>query len=144
SSTNHVHTIHNCEWGFSKGIYSTFHRHFLTQICDKLTVPSPYTASIASSHIWGEKKPVVIPNGVDIDRFKPDNSESISKRVLYIGRIANRKHPEMVVDLAQQMSEYTFHARIKNIEKRPDLYERVKDEPNVKLLGQLSISEIAE
>jgi glycosyltransferase involved in cell wall biosynthesis len=52
-----------------------------------------------------------IPNGIDIQQVNPNMAETEKDRFLYIGRLIERKHPELIVELAKRCSDMEFVIR---------------------------------
>jgi glycosyltransferase involved in cell wall biosynthesis len=139
----HIHTIHNAEWGIHRGLHPYVHRRLMMSLCDGLTAVSPYVVSKIKQHTNFRRSPVVIPNGVDINQFRQDRAETIPKKVLYVGRAVNRKHPEIVYQLAERMCEFSFEVRIKHLEKKEELKSKMESLKNVRILNRLSSDELA-
>lgn len=142
TSTIHIHTIHNAKWGIDRGISPFVCRRTLVSLCDQLTTVSPYAASVAYQHTGARNEPIVIPNGVDIARFNSSQADTISKRILYIGRSAERKHPKLIAEIASILPEYHFRVRISGLKKMEALHRDLQSLNNVKILSHLSQGEL--
>lgn len=110
----------------------------LSNQADVVTAVSPYVKNWAIDEL-GLGNIYVIPNGVDLNHFHPDRKPTNDGTILYIGRFIDRKNPELVIELAKQLPEYTVKMRGGS---PTDINKPIPD--NVEILGYLSESELAD
>jgi len=141
STTSHIHTIHNAEWGLDRGVYPFFYRRIMTSSSDQLTTVSPFVSSIAQQQSFLIKNPTVIPNGVDTRKFHPNLTPTNENLVLFIGRLCKRKNPEFILKLAKKHTDLVFAIRGEGPLKGK-LINRAPN--NVVFLDQLTEIELAK
>ncbi|MDT3434234.1 glycosyltransferase family 4 protein [Haloarcula sp. 1CSR25-25] len=110
----------------------------LSKKADALTAVSPYVREWAESELDCNNVSVV-PNGVDLDHFTPDRAPTEQRSLLFIGRFIERKHPELPVQIAREIPEYTVKMRGGDAS---DIAGPVPE--NVEFLDYLSYDELAD
>ncbi|QLD90794.1 glycosyltransferase family 4 protein [Natronomonas salina] len=110
----------------------------LCKNADQVTAVSPYVKSWAEDTIDATVNKV-IPNGVDLGKFTPQASPTHEDQVLFVGRLCDQKHPEMMIAIAREFSDLSF-----NIAGTGPLQaELEKDAPeNVDFLGHVPWEEL--
>lgn len=101
----HIHTHHTT----TPGNYQQ--QRWLANHADVVTAVSPFVANW-SKNSFGTSEIKTIPNGVDTVLFHPDQAATGEKRALFVGRVAERKHPEIVTELAENLSDWEFRVRL--------------------------------
>lgn len=111
----------------------------LAEYADIVTAVSPFVADWATGE-FGLSNVKVIPNGVDLHRFRPDAGTTEKDRILFVGRLDARKHPEIIIKLAQEMDNIDFIIRGDGPMKE-GLEQSAP--ANVTFLERLSVEELA-
>ncbi|MFB6186295.1 MAG: glycosyltransferase family 4 protein, partial [Halobacteriaceae archaeon] len=129
----HIHTHHTV----TPSNYGK--QRWLAEHADAVTAVSQFVANWARDE-FDISNVEVIPNGVNLERFHPDVAQRESERILYVGRFADRKHPEIVIELAKRNSEFNFIIR-----GNGPLQENLKQKApsNVTFLDRLSEKELS-
>jgi glycosyltransferase involved in cell wall biosynthesis len=83
----------------------------------------------------------IIPNGVDIQQYSQNLDSTERNHILYVGRLVEQKHPELIIDIAERCDKWKFF-----ICGEGPLLERLKSAApsNVSFLGYLSSEELAK
>lgn len=83
----------------------------------------------------------ITPNGVDRDRFRPDIATTNEDYVLFVGRLVDQKHPELIIRLAKRRTDLKFA-----IGGDGPLREKLERQApaNVEFLGHLSKTALIE
>ncbi|WP_243344003.1 glycosyltransferase [Anaerococcus sp. AGMB09787] len=80
-------------------------------LCDKIIAPSEKTSDILKGYGIDPKKIVVIPTGIDMPEIYKQDSRDIlginqdQKVILYLGRIAEEKNIEEIIDFYQRIAD---------------------------------------
>lgn len=129
-----VHTLHSAP----SDTDTRDRQQTLSHQADIVTAVSPYVAAWAKSELDIENV-TVVPNGVDIDHFSPDRAVTEQQTLLFVGRSIPRKHPELPVELARKLPNYTV--RMRGV-RASDVDGPVPS--NVEFLDHLSNDELAD
>lgn len=112
SKSKTVLTLHHSEIErynlspFQKFKYNLFDQK-LAKDFDVVTTVSGHMQKYFEEYF--KRKIVLIPNGVDINNFKPIKGiERDEKTILYVGRLVKSKGVEKIFELAKQMPDYKF------------------------------------
>ena len=130
----HIHTHHTTTPKNYK------QQRWLANHAECVTAVSQFVADWAKDE-FGLSEVTVIPNGVDRDEFRPDMATTNEDYILFVGRLVNRKHPELIIELAKQRTDLNFAIR-GNGPLKEKLERRVP--ANVEFLGHLSETELIE
>lgn len=90
----HCHTIQDTFNSYKK---NSFCRYMLIRATNKYISNSKSTMDFSCKLGIEKDKIEILPNGVDIDRFKPDNQRDESL-LLFVGRISKRKGIHILLD----------------------------------------------
>ena len=115
-------------------------QRWLANHADCVTAVSQFVADWAKDE-FGLTKVTVIPNGVDRDKFRPDMATTNENHILFVGRLVDRKHPELIIELAKQRTDLKFVIRGNGFLK--EKLER-RAPANVEFLGHLSETALIE
>ena len=115
-------------------------QRWLANHAECVTAVSQFVADWAKNE-FGLSEVTVIPNGVDRDEFRPDMATTNEDYVLFVGRLVNRKHPELIIELAKRRTDLKFAIR-GNGPLKEKLERRVP--ANVGFLGHLSKTALIE
>lgn len=132
-----VATIHATEHGRNSGIYNDTQRYihnvewFLTYEAWKVIVNSNYmrneTANIFS---LPENKVRIIPNGVELDKFKGIDRDLAFRRrfaqdkekiIFFVGRLVNEKGVQVLIDAVPKILTYYYDVKVVIAGKGPEL-----------------------
>lgn len=119
----------------------------ILKLLDETTAVSD-AASIYIKTI-SKENPTIVPNGVDIDKFKPKTTKKgmkKSKNVLYVGRLEGRKGVKYLLLAFAQLQNVVKNVNLKIVGAGPDLKKlqtlvRTKKIKNVEFLGHVSEAE---
>jgi glycosyltransferase involved in cell wall biosynthesis len=100
----HIHTHHTA----TPKNYEQ--QRWLANHAECVTAVSQFVADWAKDE-FGLSEVTVIPNGVDRDEFRPDMATTNEDYVLFVGRLVNRKHPELIIELAKRRTDLKFIIR---------------------------------
>lgn len=75
-----------------------------------VTAVSPFVKEWVGSEL-GVPDVTVVPDGVDLDTFHPELATTDENVVLFVGRLVEQKHPEVVIELADRRDDLTFLVR---------------------------------
>ena len=100
----HIHTHHTTT------PKSYEQQRWLANHAECVTAVSQFVADWVRDE-FGPSEITVIPNGVDRDEFHPDMATTNEDHVLFVGRLVNRKHPELIIELAKRRTDLTFTIR---------------------------------
>lgn len=97
---------------------------------DKVIFVADHVKDYAEKKVGRLENAVVIPNAVDLDKFKLDEKEKNNK-IAYLGQIGRKKGVPMVLLLAESLPNYEFHLAGDLIDE--DIYHLIdtKRIPNV-------------
>jgi glycosyltransferase involved in cell wall biosynthesis len=115
-------------------------QRWLANHAECVTAVSQFVADWAKDE-FGLSEVTVIQNGVDRHQFHPDISTTNEDYVLFVGRLIERKHPEMIIELAERRTDLKFAIR-GNGPLKDTLEHRVPE--NVEFLGYLSETALIE
>jgi len=101
-----VHTLHTVK----SDIDFCERQQILSSQADLVTAVSPYVANWAKSSL-GINDVTVIPNGVDMNHFVPSRASTEHRSLLFVGRSIPRKNPDLPIQLAHDLPEYTIRIR---------------------------------
>ena len=93
---------------------------------DKVVFVSDYIKDYCENRIGKMKNAVVIPNGVDLKKFKiPDKGKKRNNKIAVAGYLANKKGSHVLLMLANEFPDFEFHV-IGSFQERDvyDLFER--------------------
>lgn len=110
----------------------------LSRNADAVTAVSPYVRAWAASELECSDVSVV-PNGVDLNHFHPERAQTEEQTLLYVGRFVERKHPEIPIQIAHELPEYTVKIRGGD---RSDIDGPIPE--NVVFLDYLTHNELAD
>lgn len=115
-------------------------QRWLSNNADVVTAVSPFIASWVTNSL-GTTDIEVIPNGVDLALYTSEAASTVEKQILFVGRLSERKHPEIVVKIAQEIPGYRFYIRGEG-----PLEEELKESApkNVNFLNRMSKQKLAE
>lgn len=120
--------------------YATDLRYFMRRslrTADTVIAVSETVADLAASDLDLRARPVVIPNGVDIERFRPASTarrQDRPVRVLFAGNLSRRKGGDMLLDIAMRL-----HADVRLVcASGLRGGERPFDHPRIEWLGTVS------
>jgi glycosyltransferase involved in cell wall biosynthesis len=130
----HIHTHHTTTPNYYE------QQRWLANHAECVTAVSQFVADWAKDE-FGLPEVAVIPNGVDRDEFRPDMATTDEGYVLFVGRLVNRKHPELIIELAKRRTDLKFAIR-GNGPLKEKLERRVP--ANVEFLGHLSKTALIE
>ncbi len=118
-------------WAYFKWLFAMF---------DLVTVPSAHSKKELESH---GIRCIVVPNGVDTDKFKPSedkktgelpkNKTDMIPRALFVGRIVKEKNIDFLVKVAQAMKKESNLALFVIAGKGPALEHYMKTTDNLGL-----------
>lgn len=143
----HVHTFHidvdptaGAEFEYKRKIASS---------ADRLLAVSKHTAQTAEEAF--DVDVGVVYNGIDVefyrpDRQHPDSVDAVSAGkpcFLFVGQFHERKRPEDVLSVAENVPDATFLLRGSGGNKVEVVHERANQLENVRLLDRLSKTELA-
>lgn len=77
---------------------------------DSVTAVSRYVSDWVADDL-GNSAATIIPNGIDLSRFTPKNADTDPTLVLFVGRLVDRKHPELVLQMAEENPNLRFLIR---------------------------------
>jgi glycosyltransferase involved in cell wall biosynthesis len=103
-SATHIHTHHTT----TPKNYEQ--QRWLANHAECVTAVSRFVADWAIDE-FGLSEVTVIPNGVDRDEFRPDMATTNEDYVIFVGRLVDRKHPELIVELAKRRTDLKFAIR---------------------------------
>ena len=115
-------------------------QRWLANHAECVTAVSQFVADWAKDE-FGLSEVTVIPNGVDRDEFRPDMATTNEDYVLFVGRLVNQKHPELIIELAKRRTDLKFAIR-GNGPLKEKLERRAP--ANVEFLGHLSKTALIE
>lgn len=132
--TAHIHTHH----ATTPKNYEQ--QRWLASHAECVTAVSQFVADWAKDE-FGLSEVTVIPNGVDRDKFRPDMATTNEDYVLFVGRLVDQKHPELIIELAKRRTDLKFA-----IGGNGPLKEKLERQspPNVEFLGHLSETALIE
>jgi glycosyltransferase involved in cell wall biosynthesis len=130
----HIHTHHTT----TPGGYEQ--QRWLATNAETVTAVSPFVANWAQDE-FGLSDVTVIPNGVDRHQFRPDLATTDHDHVLFVGRLVDTKHPELIIEIAKRRTDLKF-AICGNGPLKDELES--DSPPNVEFLGHLSKSALVE
>jgi glycosyltransferase involved in cell wall biosynthesis len=124
----HIHTHHTT----TPNKYEQ--QRWLANHAECVTAVSQFVADWAKDE-FGLSEVTVIPNGVDREKFRPDMATTNEDFVLFVGRLVDRKHPELIIELAKRRTDLDFVIRGDGpLKKELKHYAP----PNVEFLDRLS------
>jgi len=85
-------------------------QRWLANHADCTTAVSQFVANWATDE-FGLSGVRIIPDGVDHHQFHPDVATTDQDCVLFVGRLVNRKHPELIIELAERRPDLEFVIR---------------------------------
>lgn len=88
--------------GFAKQIAWRYLRFYYNR-CDAVTVPSQTMARLCISN--GIRNVWVLPNGIDLKKFRPGRKAHRGKIALYVGRLVKEKNLDVMIKSALLVSE---------------------------------------
>jgi glycosyltransferase involved in cell wall biosynthesis len=100
----HVHTHHTV----TPNNYER--QRWLANHAERVTAVSQFVADWAEDE-FGLSEITIIPNGVDRNEFRPDMATTDENYVLFVGRLINRKHPELIIKIAKRRTDLKFAIR---------------------------------
>lgn len=106
TETGIVHTVHNVREQFDPSIPLLVRRRLMTIHPDYVVAPSTFISQNLE-RLYG-RKPHIIPNGVDLDRFRPDIQPTEPDTCLFVGRFEYGKNPKFLIDIARTMPDLQF------------------------------------
>ena len=115
-------------------------QRWLANHAECVTAVSQFVADWVKDE-FGISEVTVIPNGVDRDDFRPDVATTNEDYVLFVGRLVDQKHPELVIELAKRRTNLKFAIGGKGPLKQK--LER-RAPANVEFLGYLSKTALME
>ena len=77
---------------------------------DCVTAVSQYVSDWVAEDL-NNPAAATIPNGVDLSRFSPENADTDPSIALFVGRLIDRKHPELVIQIAKKYPNLRFLIR---------------------------------
>lgn len=86
-----------------------------------------------------ENKIILIPYGIDTEKFKPGSSEKKQATFLAAGRFTEKKSPQSTINAFAIVKQYVKDARLIMIGKKKGLYDKCKQ-----LVQRLNIAEDVE
>ena len=131
---DHIHTHHTT----TPKNYEQ--QRWLANHAESVTAVSKFVADWAKDE-FGLSEVSVIPNGVDRDEFHPDMATTNEDYVLFVGRLVDRKHPELTIELAKRRTDLKFAIR-GNGPLKEKLERRAP--ASVEFLGHLSDTALIE
>ncbi|WP_175055140.1 MULTISPECIES: glycosyltransferase family 4 protein [unclassified Haloarcula] len=107
---------------------------------DSVTAVSRYVSDWVAEDL---NNPAVatIPNGVDLSRFSPENADTDPSIALFVGRLVDRKHPELVLQIAEKYSNLRFLIRGKGPLKE---FLTARAPKNLEFVDRLSEDKLAK
>jgi glycosyltransferase involved in cell wall biosynthesis len=129
-----VHTLHSTPVDPT----TVNRQRVLSNNADAVTAVSPYVRTWSVSEL-GCSDVTVVPNGVDLSHFHPERAQTEERTLVFVGRFIERKHPEIPIQIARELPEYTVKMRGGN---RTDINGPVPE--NVEFLDYLSHDELAD
>lgn len=124
----HIHTHHTT-------ILKNYEQQrWLANHAECVTAVSQFVADWAKNE-FGLSEVTVISNGVDCDEFRPDMAATNENYVLFVGRLVETKHPELIIEIAKRRTDLKF--AICGDGPLKDKLER-RSPPNVEFFGHLS------
>ena len=130
----HIHTHHTTT------PKSYEQQRWLANHAECVTAVSQFVADWAKDE-FDLSEITIISNGVDRDEFRPDTATTNEDYVLFVGRLVDRKHPELIIELAKRRTDLKFAIR-GNGPLKEKLERRVP--PNVEFVGHLSEAALVE
>lgn len=137
-----VHTYHNSAEVFPETERRLkAKRALMAKYFDEVTAVSPFVANTIAN-AYG-REPRVIPNGVDLQTYRPDRSETQADLYLFVGRMVDQKHPELVLDLAEACPEREF-VLCGAGPRADEIRRRTSELPNCRYEGFVGADRLAE
>ncbi|KAA9410373.1 glycosyltransferase [Haloarcula hispanica] len=99
-----VHTLHSTPK--NKRVIERQRR--LSHKADYVTAVSPYVESWAREILGIQENLRTIPNGIKLADYEQLDQEDRDGHILYVGRLIQRKHPELIIRIAKIMPEREF------------------------------------
>jgi len=115
-------------------------QRLLAEQADAVTATTPYLKEWAKTELGYTGDITVVPNGIDLDTFHPNNAQTQDGVYLFAGRLIPQKHPELLLDIAQEFPDATFKI-CGNGKLRQELETQAP--PNVKILERIPRSTLA-
>lgn len=131
-----VHTIHAVDALIAENSdhQRSIRRQLLDKYGDQTVAVSEFVAEVVRDQYGIDA--AVIPNGVDLDIFSPNNRDTAEDTYLFVGRFDENKNPELVRELAAAMPNATF--------KMGGLGERnIKSTDNLEILPPMPPTSLA-
>jgi glycosyltransferase involved in cell wall biosynthesis len=134
----HVHTLHAAP-NEPKAVKR---ERALATHADHVTTVSEFVKRWAINTLDIGEPITVIPNGIDLDLYKPIEHPS-ERTFVFVGRLVEQKYPEQVLRLAQEQPDATFKICGSGpLENR--IASAAQSLPNVELIPELTHEELAE
>lgn len=134
-------TFHNAEeLAPDNGAYFSLYRRMMATKSDIITSVSPFVRDVVAE-AYGRKAHIV-PNGVDLEQYRPERATTKEDQFLFIGRLVNRKHPEVVLRLAERFPQCSFVVCTSS-SWDPEMGRTFRTLDNVQMTGSLTEDELA-
>jgi glycosyltransferase involved in cell wall biosynthesis len=134
----HVHTLHAAP----NEPDAIRRERRLASHADHVTAVSEFVKQWALDTLDVNDPITVIPDGVDMDVFEPVASPA-EQTFVFVGRLVEQKHPEQVLQLAQQRPEATFQV-CGSGPLESEIVETAQSLENVELVPKLDHEELAD
>lgn len=134
----HVHTLHAAP--NEPKVIKRERR--LASHADHVTAVSPYVKQWAFDTLDIDEPITVIPNGVDMDIFEPVASPA-EQTFVFVGRLIERKHPQLVLRLARKWPEAAFKIRGSG-PLESEIVDTAQSLENVEVIPKLSRQKLAD
>lgn len=124
-----------------------FLRYFISK-ADKIISVSKSAAKFMENLLGNKVENIIIPNGVDVNRFKPSRREEDKATILFVGRLVHRKGVQVLIKAFSKVVKKIPEAKLIIVGEgymKPLLQIQVKKlrlNGKVKLLGKVADSEL--
>jgi glycosyltransferase involved in cell wall biosynthesis len=146
-----VYTSHTPFWTLEKKEFNKnyYFKTFLERLCIKMadkviTVGSTQKKGILEKIKINPEKIISLPNGVDLDKFKPGKENNKKTIFLTVGKIENRKNQleiiKSITNIKDKDFEFWFIGQIQEKEYYEEIEKQIKKdklEEYVKILGTI-------
>ena len=141
TDTSVIHTVHTTgELSEEYGLANSIFRRLMVDRADEVTAVSEFLGNHIRSHY--DRGPIVVPNGVDLDAYTPENAPTSESMCLFVGRFVKRKHPEIVLSLARSLPSVEFKM-VGSGTMFPTVKDRVDSFNNVEVFSWIDNTELS-
>jgi len=141
---DYVHYMPFGSFGPAKSVFSSLAKRYIINYynsCDAVVAPSE-TAKNQLVYIGCKKEINVVSNGIDINKFRPDNFSARLKKsicpnneffILHVGRVSKEKRVNVLLDAAEDMIKNGIRFKMIVIGRGPEKHSLEMDVRNRKL-----------